>query len=138
MFPLYLFYPPFTGTSREEPLLAGYSPAGGGLIYSMPIKNRIRSPQRLYDSQRWRSARHTYLGRNPLCLMCKSIGRLEPATVVDHVIPHRNDMTLFWDTANWQPLCKHCHDSYKQRHEKSKIIGCNEQGLPLDPSHHWN
>ena len=35
---------------------------------------------------------------------------LTPATVVDHVIPHRGDRKLFWDEQNWQPLCKECHD----------------------------
>jgi len=32
------------------------------------------------------------------------------ARIVDHVIPHRGDQELFWDTSNWQPLCKRCHD----------------------------
>ncbi|MCA0996301.1 HNH endonuclease signature motif containing protein [Alloyangia pacifica] len=40
-----------------------------------------------------------------------------PATVVDHIIAHRGDMTLFWDKANWQPLCKSCHNREKQRQE---------------------
>lgn len=32
------------------------------------------------------------------------------ATVVDHIVHHRGDKTLFWDESNWQPLCKKCHD----------------------------
>ena len=36
--------------------------------------------------------------------------RLVPATVVDHIKPHRGDAKLFWDETNWQPLCKSCHD----------------------------
>lgn len=32
------------------------------------------------------------------------------AIIVDHIIPHRGDMKLFWDEDNWQSLCKHCHD----------------------------
>ena len=35
---------------------------------------------------------------------------LTPATVVDHIVPHRGDHALFWDEQNWQPLCKSCHD----------------------------
>lgn len=31
------------------------------------------------------------------------------ATEVDHIIPHRGDQQLFWDTNNWQGLCKPCH-----------------------------
>ena len=62
-----------------------------------------------YDS-RWRKARAAFLQRNPLCNECMKHGRLTPATVVDHVIPHRGDQKLFWDEDNWQALCKSCHD----------------------------
>lgn len=62
-----------------------------------------------YDS-RWRKARAAFLQRNPLCNECIKHGRLTPATVVDHVIPHRGDQKLFWDEVNWQALCKSCHD----------------------------
>jgi 5-methylcytosine-specific restriction protein A len=42
---------------------------------------------------------------------CHDEGRVELATVVDHVTPHRGDPELFWDIeGNWQPLCKACHD----------------------------
>ena len=59
---------------------------------------------------RWRKARAAFLQRNPLCNECMKHGRLTPATVVDHVIPHRGDQKLFWDEDNWQALCKSCHD----------------------------
>ena len=60
---------------------------------------------------RWRKARATYLKRHPLCLACEANGRLTAANTVDHIIPHRGDMRLFWDRENWQALCKPCHDS---------------------------
>ena len=62
-----------------------------------------------YDSK-WRSARKLYLRKNPLCVKCRANGRLEPATVIDHIVPHRGDPKLFWDQDNWQALCKACHD----------------------------
>lgn len=65
--------------------------------------------ERGYDS-RWRKARAAFLQRNPLCAECRKNGVLTPATVVDHIIPHRGDLKLFWDEENWQPLCKNCHD----------------------------
>ncbi|WP_223866012.1 HNH endonuclease [Salipiger aestuarii] len=40
-----------------------------------------------------------------------------PATVVDHIQPHKGDKALFWDRNNWQPICKHCHDRCKQLNE---------------------
>jgi hypothetical protein len=60
------------------------------------------------------------------------------AVLVDHIDPHRGDMKKFWDSANWQSLCKPCHDSIKQRFEKSGIVeGCDVNGVPLDPHHPW-
>lgn len=59
---------------------------------------------------KWRKARTHYLQLHPLCAECKRNGKLTPATVIDHIVPHRGDMQLFWDEKNWQPLCKDCHD----------------------------
>ena len=42
--------------------------------------------------------------------MCMKEGRYRKATVVDHVVPHRGDIKLFWDRDNWQSLCKEHHD----------------------------
>ena len=62
-----------------------------------------------YDAS-WRKARALFLRQNPLCSECRRNGTLTPATVVDHIVPHRGDKELFWDQQNWQPLCKDCHD----------------------------
>ena len=60
---------------------------------------------------RWRRARAAFLARHPLCAACQAQGRVVPATVVDHVVPHRGDQRLFWDESNWAPACKPCHDA---------------------------
>lgn len=52
-----------------------------------------------------------YLKSHPLCVRCFARGQYVQATVVDHIVPHRGDQKLFWDRDNWQPLCKHCHDT---------------------------
>ena len=70
---------------------------------------RGNATARGYDAK-WREARRLFLKRNPLCQRCLKYGRLTPATVVDHIVPHRGDMLLFWDQENWQALCKACHD----------------------------
>jgi len=70
---------------------------------------RENAAERGYDSK-WRNARLRFLRENPLCVQCRKRGKLVPATVVDHKIPHRGDRQLFWDKNNWQPLCKSCHD----------------------------
>jgi len=59
---------------------------------------------------RWRRASAHYLEGHPFCVRCEEAGLVTPATVTDHAIPHRGDDRLFWNAANWQPLCKLCHD----------------------------
>lgn len=75
-------------------------------------RRRPTAAKRGYDHA-WRAARHDYLTAHPYCAMCGN-----PATTVDHVIPHRGDRALFWNRANWQPLCARCHNSIKQRQER--------------------
>ena len=70
---------------------------------------RGSSASRGYGSK-WRTARRAFLRSNPLCVDCHKRGIPKVATVVDHIIPHKGDPGSFWDRANWQPLCKRCHD----------------------------
>ena len=72
-------------------------------------RRRGSSASRSYGS-RWQKAREAYLGRHPLCAQCRALGRIVPATVVDHIVPHKGDDRLFWDSGNWESLCKRCHD----------------------------
>ena len=74
-----------------------------------PDRLRGSATERGYDAK-WRRARKRFLRSHPLCANCLSQGVLTPATVVDHIVPHRGDRALFWDENNWQPLCKSCHD----------------------------
>ncbi len=67
----------------------------------------------------WRGARKRYLAAHPMCVECMKEGRCVKATDIDHIIPHRGDMKLFWDESNWQPLC-HRHHSIKTRREDSR------------------
>lgn len=69
-------------------------------------KQRGTAAQRGYNS-RWRRYREQYLREYPLCAECE---KPTPATVVDHIIPHKGNKQLFWDPDNHQPLCKSCHD----------------------------
>ena len=72
--------------------------------------NRGSSTQRGYGS-RWQRASKGFLRANPLCIECSREGLTVPATVVDHIVPHKGDMVLFWESSNHQPLCKPCHDT---------------------------
>ena len=82
----------------------------------------LNSTQRGYGS-RWQRARLAYLQQHPLCVQCQNAGRITPADVVDHIIPHRGDKELFWDSSNWQPLCKKCHDTKTREENKDPIHG---------------
>ena len=66
---------------------------------------------------RWERERARFLRDNPLCVEHERNGRVAEATVVDHVKPHRGDQSLFWTRANWQSLCKPCHDSKTARED---------------------
>lgn len=65
--------------------------------------------ERGYGSK-WQKARDAYLHKHPLCVECQKEGKYVKATVVDHIVPHRGDWKLFWDSSNWQSLCKFRHD----------------------------
>jgi len=91
---------------------------GGYCIQHKQVKQEIRkqsdkdrgtSAQRGYG-YKWQQLRARYLVSHPLCLECKKAGLVKIAEVVDHIVPHKGDMALFWDSDNWQPLCKPCHD----------------------------
>lgn len=75
-------------------------------------KKRGTSSQRGYTGA-WDKARKEFLARHRWCRRCGA-----PASVVDHVIPHRGDQAIFWDKTQWQPLCTPCHSGAKQRQER--------------------
>ena len=73
-------------------------------------QRRGSASQRGY-SVAWRRAREGFLRSHPFCKWHHdNEQRFVPATVVDHIVPHKGDKDLFWRHANWQPLCKPCHD----------------------------
>lgn len=69
--------------------------------------------RRLYKTARWQKLRARQLAEHPLC-QCPACDegrkRVNPATVVDHVKPHRGDEELFYDPANLMSMSKRCHD----------------------------
>lgn len=77
----------------------------------------------------WRKLRTLVLSENPMCEMC---GR--PATDVDHA---DNDPTNNCRD-NLASLCHECHSRKTQADMGKRIkYGCDENGIPLDPNHHW-
>jgi 5-methylcytosine-specific restriction endonuclease McrA len=79
------------------------------------------------------------LDSEPLCRLCLKAGKETASTVADHIIPHKNDLKLFYDRDNLQGLCKHCHSGIKRIEENHGYSqACDEKGYPLDPKHVWN
>lgn len=76
--------------------------------------DHVRTQRKAYDDSRgnsnsrgytskWRKARAGLLAKHPLCVRCENKSRVVAATVVDHIIPHKGDMALFWDRGKCSP-----------------------------------
>ena len=86
---------------------------------------------------RWQKASKAFLRAHPLC-QCPDCdeGRIRAtlSQVVDHHIPHRGDLELFWDQSNWRALAKPCHDSKTARedHGFGNATGKRKPKIGLD------
>ena len=67
------------------------------------VASRGTATDRGYDS-RWRRLRDAHLAAHPLCVGCG-----EPASIVDHITPHRGHDRLRLDPGNLQSVCRGCH-----------------------------
>jgi 5-methylcytosine-specific restriction protein A len=87
-------HPPFTG--KRCPVCASQTKARADAA-------RPSAAGRGYGGA-WRKAREAFLSQHQRCASCGA-----PATVVDHITPHKGDQRLFWSRSNWQALCVVCH-----------------------------
>ena len=72
---------------------------------------RLGPRQRGYTTEWDKRAKHWRTHVQKVCQQCIKEGRVSPAEVVDHIIPHKGDMRLFWNEDNWQSLCTPCHNA---------------------------
>ena len=84
----------------------------------------LRSPQATqyrgwYQLKAWQQARRIQLARSPLCKYCKQEGKVTPATVVNHIKPHKGDWHLFISADNHESTCSHHHNSLIQSYERT-------------------
>ena len=97
--------------------------------------DRSRSRVKLYDTARWQRIRAHQLRTHPLCKFCLERGIMTPATIADHVEPHRGDVNKFW-LGKLQSLCHTCHNSRKREIEgRGYYVDIGSDGMPLDPNH---
>ena len=66
---------------------------------------------------RWDKVSAGFKRAHPLCLGCEAIGQVRATDVTDHVVPHKGDMVVFWNSEQWQPACAWHHDVIKQQLE---------------------
>ena len=86
----------------------------------------------------WRKLRAYVLRGEPLCRHCTARGLTMAATEVDH----RDDDPSNNELVNLMPLCKPCHSRKTMRDMGYSVreasMGCDANGIPLDPCHAWN
>lgn len=93
-----------------------------------------------YTAQRWQRLRRLKLAEHPLCQACLQVGRIEPATVVDHRTPIKRGGDPFPHLDRLASLCEGCHNAKtraEQMGEDWLRKGCDIFGYPLDPNHPW-
>ena len=100
----------YPGCSHITDDRSGYCPEHLKLTRRQYDSQRGTSSQRGYDT-RWRHARRIYLRQHPLCVYClaKEPEVIRAAVLIDHFIPHRGNMKLFWNESNWRASCDECH-----------------------------
>jgi 5-methylcytosine-specific restriction protein A len=87
-------------------------------------RDRDQHWRKWYKTARWQRLRWQVLERDQFtCRLCSQIEVDTSQLVGDHITAHRGDAALFWDDTNLQCLCKTCHDSIKQREERSGTEG---------------
>ena len=87
------------------------------------------------DGKAWRRLRAVILGEQPLCQYCPP-GTVTPATEVDHANFDPADNSR----ENLVSTCKPCHSirTMASLYGRPARMGCDEQGNPINPAHHWN
>jgi hypothetical protein len=58
----------------------------------------------------------------PLCRLCLEADRVTPATVADHIEPHRGSYELF-RLGKLRSVCAECHDSL-DAHNRAPVRTC--------------
>ena len=80
--------------------------------------------------------------QDPFCDSCLGLQITKLAGHVDHILAIRQGGDP-WQWENLRSLCHSCHTrktSHVEVHGQDGVPmkGCDVNGMPLDPKHHWN
>lgn len=87
------------------------------------------------NSDAWARLRRSVLNEVPLCQYCPP-GVITPATEVDHQNFDPSDNRR----ENLKSTCKPCHSirTMASLYGRPARMGCDAEGNPINPAHHWN
>ncbi|MFV1944196.1 HNH endonuclease signature motif containing protein [Pseudomonas luteola] len=106
-----------------------------GMTQYKPKKARVVS----LNSAAWKRLRAQVLAEEPLCRWCLALGKYVASTDVDHIRDSREDYSDDNSRENLTALCHECHSLKTARSMGKRVtLGCDVNGLPLDPDHPWN
>jgi 5-methylcytosine-specific restriction protein A len=95
-----------------------------------------------YTTQRWQRLRTQKLRANPLCEMCLEAGKVEPASVVDHITSVKSGGAAYPGLDGLMSCCVECHNRKTRIVEQlghalePKVVhGCDVDGKPW--SYRW-
>lgn len=115
-----------------------HTPIGVFVCSCVRSDEEEKSMSGFYSTPAWRRLRDWKLSANPMCELCRRLGRLTPACEVDHILPINSGGAPL-DQDNLQSLCKTCHSrkTMAERHSTT-MKGCDANGRPVDPNHPWS
>ena len=100
----------------------------------IPYANAKRTGVIYYQTVRWKRESKAFLAEYPFCTaktykeaaLLAGGGRPwtlcgDPATIVDHRIPHRGNYEAFWDRGNWSALCAPHHQVKTGRETRERV-----------------
>lgn len=87
------------------------------------------------NSRAWLNLRKSVLAEQPLCQYCPP-GVLTPANTLDH----KNNDPSDNSRSNLISCCVPCHSlkTASDMHGRPARLGCDADGNPSNPMHHWN
>lgn len=97
------------------------------------VRRSVKPWRAWYGRAAWRARRADQLAAKPYCERCERYGAQRLATVVNHVIAHKGDWSLFIGGA-LESLCKPCHDGEVQREERAAARQPDVEGRGVEKS----